>query len=205
MLSLRQFGAHLKNSKTPLIFGVLLFAVGVALGMVNAEVLQQIVVSQIQGLQETSRKLAESSNPELSFFLFIFSNNAIKGIVMMYLGIFAGIIPAFFLVVNGMVLGYLVEVQAAHGQSVADMVIRGLLPHGIIEIPAIIIASAFGMKFGMISLRQIGRLLSGKQERGASEWGQFVKSTVNVSFWIIILLFIAAIIESTLTFHLMKS
>ncbi|GIP24717.1 stage II sporulation protein M [Paenibacillus sp. J22TS3] len=205
MLSLRQFGAHLKNAKTPLIFGVLLFAVGIALGMMNAEALQQVVIGQIEGLRETSQRLAKNPNPEFSFFLFIFFNNAIKGVLMIYLGMFAGIIPAFFLIINGMVLGYLIELQSVQGASIADLVIRGLLPHGIIEIPAIIIASAIGMKFGLISLRRLGGALSGRSDRGQGEWRQFFKSTLNVSFWIVILLFIAAIIESTLTFHLMKS
>ncbi|MNU77774.1 hypothetical protein D3C71_673560 [compost metagenome] len=204
MLSLRQFGAHLKNSQTYLWIALLLFAVGFGLGMVNAEFLQRIVVDQLKGLQEVSGKLAQSANPELSFFIFIFFNNAIKGVLMIYLGILAGVIPVFFLLVNGMVLGYLIEVQSAHGSNIADLVFKGLLPHGIIEIPAIIIASAFGIKFGMVTLRGLGRQISGKEERGDREWRVFAKSSLNISLWIVILLFIAAIIESTLTLHLMK-
>ncbi|USB32715.1 stage II sporulation protein M [Paenibacillus sp. YPG26] len=204
MLSLRSFGAHLKRSQAYLWTAVLLFAVGFGLGMVNADFLQRIVVDQLRGLQEVSSKLAQSDNPELSFFTFIFFNNAIKGVLIIYLGILVGVIPVFFLIVNGMVLGYLIEVQSSLGNSISDLVFRGLLPHGIIEIPAIIIASAFGIKFGVASLRGIGRLFSGKEERGAREWGAMAKSSLNVSLWIVILLFIAAIIESTLTFHLMK-
>ncbi|WP_433944220.1 stage II sporulation protein M [Paenibacillus sp. SN-8-1] len=204
MLSLRQFGAHLKNSQTYLWIALLLFVVGFGLGMINAEFIQHIVVGQLQGLQEVSGKLAQSASPELSFFVFIFFNNAIKGVLMIYLGILAGVIPVFFLLVNGMVLGYLIEVQSAHGNSIMDLVLKGLLPHGIIEIPAIIIASAFGIKFGMVSLRGLGRQISGQKESGSREWSAFAKASLNVSLWIVILLFIAAIIESTLTFHLVR-
>lgn len=204
MLSLRKFGTHLKDSRTYLGIAFLLFAIGFGLGMVNADFLQRVVIDQLKGLQEVSGKLSQSPNPELSFFIFIFFNNAIKGVLMIYLGILAGVIPVFFLLVNGMVLGYLIESQAAHGSNLADLVFKGLLPHGIIEIPAIIIASAFGIKFGMVSLRTLGRKLTGRAERGGREWSFMAKSSLNVSLWIVILLLIAAIIESTLTFHLMK-
>ncbi|RUT27897.1 stage II sporulation protein M [Paenibacillus zeisoli] len=204
MLSLRQFGIHLKNSRTYLWIAFMLFVVGFVLGMVNAEFLQRVVIDQLKGLQEVSGKLSQSTNPELSFFIFIFFNNAIKGVLMIYLGILAGVIPVFFLLVNGMVLGYLIEAQAAHGNNLADLIFKGLLPHGIIEIPAIIIASAFGIKFGIVSLKGLGRKITGKAERGAREWSVLAKSSLNVSFWIVILLLIAAIIESTLTFHLVK-
>ncbi|MNV92602.1 hypothetical protein D3C71_1872160 [compost metagenome] len=79
-----------------------------------------------------------------------------------------------------------------------QLIVKGLLPHGIIEIPAIIIACAIGLQFG----GKVILSLSGKV-RGSS-WAEFMRQTVTASVWIVILLLLAAIIESTITLALLS-
>ncbi|MFD2881019.1 stage II sporulation protein M [Paenibacillus rhizoplanae] len=82
------------------------------------------------------------------FRIHFFLNNSIKSVVIIYLGALFGLLPAFFLLINGAVIGYLIHLSAIQGQDLFTLIVKGLLPHGIIEIPAIIIACAFGLKFG---------------------------------------------------------
>ncbi|MBP2002676.1 stage II sporulation protein M [Paenibacillus shirakamiensis] len=205
MLSLKQFLKDLGQLKQALLFSVLLFAAGIVLGTVNAESIQNFVAPQLKDLTAAKDMLSQSRIPELSFFIFIFFNNAIKAVLIIYAGILLGILPAIFLMMNGLILGYFIVLQASRGQSISDLIFVGLLPHGIIEIPAIIIACAYGMKFGRLVLKKIVNIFSKNRSDSRVEWKTFMKTSIRASFWIVILLFIAAIIESTLTYHLVQS
>lgn len=202
MFSFSKFVRDLKSIKQAVLWASLMFIGGMALGWFNTESLEQLLVSQLEGLGEISRNLHESSNPQLGFFTFIFFNNAIKGVAMIFLGALLGILPALFLIVNGAVIGYLIHQTALAEQDLFTLIVKGLLPHGIIEIPAIIIACAFGLQFG---LRAASSLLRSKAREGAEGWSTFMRQTFTASFWVVILLLIAAVIESTLTYQLMSN
>lgn len=201
MLRLSTFIRDLMSIKKTLLFAVLLFAAGVAAGWVSTGALAELVNQQLSGLREVSGNLQNSKHPQWSFFGFIFLNNSIKGVLIIYLGLLAGILPVVFLLVNGMVIGYLVHSLSAQGESIADLVIRGLLPHGIIEIPAIIIACAYGIRMGSWVIRGINlrRRVRGREGEGV------LRKSVTAAFWVVILLFAAAIIESTVTYALMQN
>lgn len=202
MFSFSKFVRDLKSIKQAVLWASLMFIGGMALGWFNTESLEQLLVSQLEGLGEISRNLHESSNPQLGFFTFIFFNNAIKGVAMIFFGALLGVLPALFLIVNGAVIGYLIHQSALAGQDLFTLIVKGLLPHGIIEIPAIVIACAFGLQFG---LRAANSLFRSKTREGAEGWSTFMRQTLTASFWVVILLLAAAVIESTLTFHLMSN
>jgi len=89
-------------------------------------------------------------------FVFIFINNAFKAALAIALGVFFGIFPVVFLVANGLLLGLVVRLSGSPLVTAA-----AILPHGIIEIPAIIVAAAMGMYLGSGLLDQV----RGKQPR----------------------------------------
>lgn len=200
MLSFITFAKDLKSIRKALLLSLFLFALGMILGWISTEGLQQLLMSQLEGLRQISGQLRESSNPQLGFFVFIFLNNSIKGVVIIFLGALFGILPALFLLINGAVIGYLIHLSAIQGQDLFALIVKGLLPHGIIEIPAIIIACAFGLQFGARVFSSMFRR-SGRRDEG---WSSFMRQTLTASIWIVILLFIAAIIESTITFSLLS-
>ncbi|MNP11293.1 hypothetical protein D3C76_1034730 [compost metagenome] len=103
-----------------------------------------------------------------------------------------------------MVLGYLVHQVSLLGESMFDVIVKGLLPHGIIEIPAIIISCGFGLRLGALVWKSIGQWNREKRSNLGQQWNTFFKRVGPISVWIVILLFIAAIIESTLTYSLMQ-
>lgn len=204
MLSWHLFVQDLKRYKIAISLSFVLFAIGIALGSVNSDKIVALVASDVAKLQEYSRELSQSANPEWSFFTFIFLNNAIKSVVVIFLGAVFGIIPFIFLMMNGVVLGWVVTMAASQGADMFELIVRGLLPHGIIEIPAIVIASGYGLQFGYLVLKGLGELGARDAAERTVDLKAFAKSAGRGAFWIVILLLAAAIIESTLTFYLVS-
>ncbi|MNO75141.1 hypothetical protein D3C76_661690 [compost metagenome] len=204
MLSWRLFLKDLRLYKRAIGVAFVLFAIGVVLGTANSDALTSLVSADVAQLQEYSKKLSETAIPELSFFIFIFLNNAIKSVSVIFLGALFGILPLIFLLMNGVVLGWVVAMTSSQGVDLFDLIVRGLLPHGIIEIPAIIIASGYGLQFGYLILKGLGELGARDASERTVDLKAFLKSAGRGAFWIVILLLVAAIIESTLTFYLVS-
>lgn len=204
MLSFRLFIRDLLKYKRSLIVAIAFFAVGILMGAIESDRIANLVMDDIEVLRSYSEQLSQTATPELSFFKFIFLNNSVKSLGVIFLGALFGVFPAVFLLMNGLVLGFLVTLQAQKGADMFDLIVKGLLPHGIIEIPAIIIAAAFGIQFGYFVLKGIGEL--GARDRGERTivWSDFLISLVRAAFWTVILLLVAAVIESTLTFYLVR-
>lgn len=204
MLSFRIFWKSLRDNRSMLLLATILFAVGIAIGAIMHDTVANYLNSQIEQLRGVTQQLEQSQNVELSYFIFIFLNNAIKSVIIIYLGAFVGIIPTFFLIVNGMLIGYLIQSMALQGENIGELIVFGLLPHGIIEIPAILIASAYSLKFGQLILRSITTWNEAGIKKLQRERKEFLKSTVAGAFWIVIMLLAAAIIESTITYWLVR-
>lgn len=204
MLSPRLFFLDLRRYKKAMYLSMALFAVGILLGTAGSETIAGLVTPDIAKLQEYSRELSQSATPELSFFKFIFLNNSIKSVAVIVLGALLGIMPAIFLLMNGMVLGLVVSLAAAQGADLFELVVLGLLPHGIIEIPAILVAAGFGMQFGYVVLKGLGELGARDRSDRTVNWKDFFASAGRGAFWIVVFLLIAAVIESTITYHLMR-
>jgi stage II sporulation protein M len=83
--------------------------------------------------------------------LIIFLNNALKALAAIILGILGGIPSLFFILFNGFTLG-VVAASLTTGHGLA-FVMAALVPHGIIEIPLIVLASGLGLYVGRQSLR----------------------------------------------------
>lgn len=126
----------------------------------------------------------------IAFLLVIFLNNAIKALAAVVLGIFAGIPPILFIAVNGFIIGLVVS--ALHSSMGYGIVVASLLPHGIIEVPLLVLASALGLNVGKESLRYLLRKQSSIKIQ--LRWGIRVYLK-----WILAGLFIAAVIEVFIT------
>lgn len=89
----------------------------------------------------------------LQLFVYIFLNNASKAFLVILLGFFFGIVPIFFVFTNAELIGVVVAVFGAQEGFVR--VALSLLPHGIFEIPAILIASGYGLWLGVRFYRRL--------------------------------------------------
>ena len=205
MLRFRTFLNELVHIRFSLVLSSVLFIIGIGAGWVSTDRLEQFLLSQLGGLSEIGQALSQSENPQWSFFLFIFLNNSIKGVMIIFLGAIFGILPVFFLLVNGMVIGYLLHISMLQGENLTELIFKGLLPHGIIEIPVILIACGFGLRFGGLVLKSMTAMGSSRTKSLGAEWERFMRSTATASFWIVVLLLVAAVIESTINFALMRA
>jgi stage II sporulation protein M len=178
---------------------LVLFLAGIVAGT-STPGLDAYMNSQIEGIREIAKAVNDTSNPTLMMFLVIFFNNAIKAALVIYLGFFFGLFPVFFMVLNGLIIGYLIHNYAVTygGAEAFEIVVRGILPHGIIEIPVLIIASAYGLKSGSYAFRFIGQIFA-KDEKLSHEAGQYVRATVPIVIGVAVLLLAASLIESIIT------
>lgn len=123
---------------------------------------------------------------------FIFKNNLTSSFFAIFLGIFFGLFPIFILILNGYLLGF-VSYSVVSQDSI--FVLWRLLPHGIFEIPAIMISAGLGLKLGLsLFYKIIGKKIN------------FIEILINsfkvFVFIIIPLLFIAGIIEGVLIYFI---
>ena len=203
MFRFQTFVKDLKSLSNYVLAATIIFLIGGVLGWISTGALQEIMIQQISGIKEISEQLQQGDNVQWNFFTFIFWNNATKAVLVIFAGALAGVIPIIFLAINGGVLGFLLHLSWQQDLSMYDVVVKGLLPHGIIEIPAIIIACAFGLKFGVLIIKSLGQINKSSRAR-TIDLRSFIRQAGTASVWIVILLFIAAIIESTVTFALVK-
>lgn len=119
---------------------------------------------------------------------FIFFNNLQSSFFGMIFGIAFGIFSVITVVVNGYLLGF---VSAKMVETQGIMILWRLLPHGIFELPAVLISTGLGLKMGAFIFRK-------NKVKSLKEF--FFKSLKAFFFVIIPLLIIAALIESSLIF-----
>jgi len=178
-------------------FSFILFFASMVVGGSSAE--SGFFERQAEALRALGDLVGQAENPQLVLFLIILVNNVFKVIFTMYAGVMVCIWPLVMLVANGTFLGYfLIDQAGAAGLNPWLLFAVGILPHGIFELSAIFLACAFGMRFGIMLLRGIFGSLAGRPD----PWRGFVRTasgSVPAVVLIAVLLFIAAVMESTVT------
>ena len=172
----------LAESKNYILFSIYLFTFAVVFGIflnttpeMTGKILDYLkqIVAQFNGL----------NLPQT--ILYLFWNNLSVCIITIFSGVLLCIIPFIIGLSNGFVLGFV----AKHAVSLDGLtVIWRLFPHGIFELPAIIISLGLSFKLGVeiFTRREIRHNL---------------REIFRIIFLIIVpLLFIAAIIEGSLIF-----
>ncbi len=118
--------------------------------------------------------------------LYIFWNNIRSAFSAMIFGIFFGLVPVIGAIFNGYLLGFVAS-KSVSQQGI--LVLWRLFPHGIFELPAILIAMGIGMKLGSVWFLK-NKLFSLKD---------YLVNAVRVFFFIVLpLLVVAALIEGAL-------
>jgi len=192
----RMFG-HFRSMGAPFAVAAALFAAGIWFGAVS-DAFQELLQEQLDALGAAAQTLGSMENAHFWTGVFIFFNNTVKSIIVMYLGLFFGIVPILFLLLNGMVIGYLLSVLDQQGVQVAEIVVKGLLPHGILEIPAIVLACGYGLKLGW----SVWSAMIGRAE-GKVQLKQTMLASLPLMLFLTAVLLVAAIIESTVTVWLL--
>jgi len=174
----------LNISRNYVFFSFLLFLIMGSIGFSFPIFFEKEVLKLIQEIVEKTSGLGG-----LGLIRFIITNNMWSGFVGMILGILFGIIPLVVIIVNGYVLGFIAikTVSLTGGISI----LWRLLPHGVFEIPAIMISVGLGLK--------LGSFLFVKHKDYKNDFLDWIKNSLRAFIFVVIpLLVIAGIIEGLL-------
>lgn len=143
-------------------------------------------------------------NPALSMDLVreIFLQNTVASMAALFGGLLLGTIPFLIVTINGFLIGYIVSSVVAAPDSNPFIgfivIILGLAPHGIFELPAFLLASAVGLRLGLSYLRS-----DAKGRRGQVFLGS-LKNLLWTIPVVVFLLAIAALVEVFVTGNILK-
>lgn len=172
---------------------VLLFGLGIALGVYSPPG-SGLMTQEVSALKELADRLA--ALPPALIAVFILLKNCFALLFSFSLSPLLGLVPVFTLVINGWLIG-VVAVEVSSKVS-PGYFLAGVLPHGIFEIPALMIGEAAALSLGVSVFISIFR----KNEPGYLA-ASFKK---NFRYLIIAMLLMvpAALIETFITPLLLK-
>jgi stage II sporulation protein M len=185
----------------------LLFVVGALLGLVVALVAPQQARAQLEPfagiLRQVGERLAAETSP-VERTAIIFRNNGEALLRLMLLGLFPfpffGFVPAAGTFLNGAIIGVVLGLGTQFSPIAASpgLLLLATVPHGIIELPALWIGAAWGMKLGLAWLLPAAR---GQRLRVL---GQSALETGQVFVLVSLMLLVAAAIEANVTLALVQ-
>ena len=137
---------------------ILLFAVGLISGLVTPASITSLIFEDIAAIDEFGGMLA--SLPTILAVIVIFVKNVSVLLLSFVLSPIFCLMPIMALTVNGWILA-IVSAAVVEKESLG-LVLAALLPHGVIELPAIMLGEAAALSFGMIATLSLFK----KEKRG---------------------------------------
>ena len=172
-----------RESKKYILFATVVFFFFFLIGFIFPIFFRERVAEFILGLRDIflGKGLLET------IFLIFLNNLQASGLAMI-LGIGFGIIPLIIGIINGYLVGF-VSREAVNVEGIS--ILWRLIPHGIFEIPAVLISIGIGLKLGVTVL---------DKKKGLKK--EIKKTLIFFLFVVAPMLLIAAIVESFLIFFL---
>ncbi|MGB9839224.1 stage II sporulation protein M [Thermovenabulum sp.] len=188
-----------KDKKGYIIFSILLFAAGAVIGYFAFKQDPEFILSNLNNLMGNIINIGKQimGKKKLYAIGLIFQNNVKALLLMMFGGIFLGIIPLIGMIFNGLLIGIMLAMVFYEGKTLAFF-LATLLPHGILELPVIILGASFGLKTGfeiIIPNKNKNRMENLKEN--------LTKSVLSMGV-LVPLLYIAAVIETLITPYFAK-
>lgn len=129
------------------IIAIGLFFIGIIAGLATPATITSLFSEGVVGVEEFSGILAPF---KLSTFIFIFIKNVVALVVSFALSPLFCLVPIFALTANGWLLTVVSSVIVE--EKSLGFVLAGLLPHGIIELPAFFLGEAAALSFGVATM-----------------------------------------------------
>ena len=181
----------LGESKKQIRLSIILFVLGVILGYIVVRDTTNIQSLLIQPMQEKFGLLTGESMTNFGVLSSIFTNNLKVALLMLVTGWFFGILPTFTILFNGLIIGIMVKYISLVVLIAPFKTILTLLPHGILEIPALVLTCALAMRTGGMffdAIRKVKPFVDFKKS--------MVEMVTSMVFLIIPAFLIAAVIET---------
>lgn len=181
----KQSWNYIKESRNFIYLVLIVFSLFFLLGYF-IRVPENIAQLILEFIRELLRRTEGMSYAELTSFIFF--NNLQSSFFGMIFGVVFGIFSVITIISNGYLLGF---VSSSAAQSEGFLILWRLFPHGIFELPALIISMGLGLKIGTFIFRK----------KKMESLKNYLWNSLRVFLFVIIpLLFIAAIIEGSLVF-----
>lgn len=183
----KEDASYLRSIRPYIFLSVCLFLGAAALGFVVSVRDPTLAAAYVGEVADKLEWILDLS--PLKMMLAIFLNNLFASAMALLLGVGFGIVPVIVVLLNGAVVGLVVHQAILAGG--ATFVLVAILPHGIIELPTVLVAIAVGLRLGhLMILTLLGRRVNLEGELLAG---------IRLLRWVALLLFIAAAIEAFIT------
>lgn len=180
-----------------------IFLLGLFAGFVAAHMSPDAMIRASAPLVDRLESLAEQvieTNDPLERSVIIFFNNARASIVLLLFGPVFGLGPLISLFINGSLIGLLFGLTTGISQpemtslaGYSAFAFLALLPHGVVEIPALLLIGAWGLKLG------IAPWLPSAAGARSVVLQITARESMQILALVIALLFLAAMIEANVT------
>jgi len=167
---------------------IFLFGIGLVLGLTTPAGIASLISEDIAAFKELSGILVPF---KFLTFIFILAKNVSALLISFALSPILCLVPILALTANGWLIAF-VSASIVQEESLG-FVLAGLLPHGIFELPALILGQAAALSFGAIVI-----LALFKRERGNLLLPR-LKQSVRYLIVALALFLPGAIIETYLT------
>lgn len=195
-------------NRTWIAAAVALFLLGFLLGFAGARVAPEraLVIAEpvFSQLETLAAQVLASDNPLVRSGL-IFANNARASVLTLLLGAGFGLVPLGVLLTNGSIIGLLIGFSS--GTPLPELpdlprdplfFAAALLPHGIIELPAVLVVAAWGLKLGLAPW------LPSAAGARVAVWRTTARESLQILVPVLVLLLVAAVIEANVTLALVQ-
>jgi stage II sporulation protein M len=165
----------------------------------NQALMNEFMLQIMQMFEETELLKPGTSSPELALGLFI--NNTRASLLIALTGFIPIFLPALsILFFNGAIMGVLFAFMSTHGVEVSifSMLMTGIVPHGVFEIPAVVLSGAIAFYLSLGIFRKLN-------DRQYSFKTCVLNAGKTFLFVVVPLLIIAAIVEAFITPLIMTS
>jgi len=147
----KKYIKYLYSLKQFIIISSCLFVFSVIYGYFSAKISPEDAKTALLEFEKMFEPIIESGL--LMQFVFIFFNNIFALFLSIISGVFFGIFPLLSVFSNGAIIGIFAFLWSQ--EFAMTEFLMGIIPHGIIEIPLLIIGSAIGLKIGKIAIDKV--------------------------------------------------
>jgi len=186
-LSIKDDLAYLKSIGVFIGLSVFIFGLTTVMGYYAAAIDPELASNWTKELEMLKWILDQ---PPILIMMIIFLKNLLASAMAMLLGLGLGLIPLMVVTSNGFLLG--IVGYAAVQKAGFLFLAAGILPHGIIELPVVLVSIAIGFRLGYLLA-----LTLAKEKVDLS--GETRMAIHFLWRWVAPLLFLAAAIETFIT------
>mgnify|MGYP001100523665 CR=1 FL=1 len=167
---------------------IFLFGIGLVFGLVTQASIASLLAKDIAALEQLSSILVPF---KFLTVILIFAKNALSLLLSFVFSPVFCLAPVLGLTINGWLLAF-VSVTVVEEKSLG-FVLTGLLPHGVFELPALILGQAAALSFGTVAMLALFK----KKKRNL--FLPSLKQNLRYLMLALVLLIPAAIIETYFT------